>query len=143
MTHSLLGLTLTSLMLTSACGGSAAKPAGTLEEAEERPLRLAFQGLCDAGEMSESDDAWGASDAFNSHAHAYLHDLAAKISRIDREATAEILEAKQRLEAVLNTPDEADPAELAGLFEDLRAEVGDAAEVAGLDRPTCEGGSGS
>ncbi|MGH2711944.1 MAG: hypothetical protein ACRDH9_12160 [Actinomycetota bacterium] len=142
MTHRFRALTLLPfipLILLAACGGSPDGQAETRQKADERPLQLAYEGLCDAAALSEEGDAWGAANEFGSNTHAYLHELAASLSSIDRAAAARLLEAKERLESVINTPDEADPVELTRLLSDMREELGNAAVAAGLDEPSCQG----
>jgi hypothetical protein len=132
-------LTLMTLISLVSCAADAKAPeSGGLEGAREDRLQMAYRDLCEAQALAEADDAWGASDAFNRGAHAYLHEIARELSSVDREATAQLLEAKAQLEAVLNAPDEADPEELGMLFGSVITELGDAAEAAGLRRPECD-----
>lgn len=101
-------------------------------------LDTAFQGLCAAGRLAEEGDLEGAGELFTDRAHAYLHELAAELSEIDRAAAAELLVAKQQVEAALAGPPASDPSDGATLIERLREAVARGARLTGLPEPTCE-----
>ena len=133
------------LMVALGACSSGASPAGTtepIERAEALPLQIAFQGLCDAQVRAEAGDTWGASDFFQDRAHGYLHEFASRISVSDREGAARLLEAKQVVEALLATPDTADPEAVAAALQRLQDTLAGAAVTAGFEQPTC-GGSGA
>lgn len=133
-----LRILLTGLVAMTACAPTASEePTETLEEAEALPLELAFQGLCEARTLAASGDVLGASDLFQDRSHAYLHELADRVSASDRDAAAGLLEAKQALEAQLAIPDAANPQAVAGSISALETAFGDAAESAGFPRPVC------
>lgn len=108
-----------------------------LDEAEALPVSIAFQGLCDSRALAEAGDVSGASANFQSRAHAELHAIADRLASADREAAASLLEAKQRVEAAFAAPEASSPEAVAGLISALEREVGDAAEVLGMERPAC------
>lgn len=125
------------LLALVACAPGAEGSIDALQEAESLPVQLVFQGLCDSRAIAEAGDVQGASDVFQGRAHAELHSLADRLSSTDREAAARLLEAKQRLEAAFASPAAVSPAAVAGLISALEAEVADAAEALGQDRPVC------
>jgi hypothetical protein len=128
-----------SVLALSAC--ASAEPAQTTEpigQAEALPLQIAFQGLCNAATLAEAGDVQSANDMFQDQAHQYLHELADRLSKIDREAAARLLEGKERVEAAFASPT-ASPPQVSQLLGALEGEVGNAAEVLGMDRPVCGG----
>lgn len=133
-----LRLLLASLVALGAC--TSAAPTRGQDGPDASPLQTAFQGLCDAGRLAEEGDVQAAAEAFLDRSHAYLHELAVTLSDRDRDAAAGLLEAKQRVEAVFADPASADPAGVAALIGDLRVEVAEGAEIAGLPEPECEEG---
>lgn len=127
------------LVTLSACGSE--EPAGSAgDDPAASPLAAAFQGLCEAETLAESGDAEAAADVFLSRSHGYIHELADRLSTLDRVAAAELLEAKQRLEAPFRDPASSDPSEVSALVADLQREVAEGAEVVGMPRPACDGG---
>ena len=70
----------------------------------------AVAALCEARQAKPDE----AADLFLDRAHGPLHELADEIASEDREATAELLEAKQEVEHALESPEHG-----AGLRRDL------------------------
>ena len=130
---------IAALLTLAACASGAGSSIDALEEAESLPLQIAFQGLCESRAVAEAGDVQGASDVFQSRAHAELHSLADRLAATDREAAARLLEAKQRLEAAFANVAAASPPAVAGLISTLELEVQHAAEVLGQDPPACDG----
>ena len=120
----------------AACGGADGETASSAGGLGDR-LQTAAQGLCDALGLANDGDVPGASEAFENRSHAFLHELADRLGRTDRAAAAELLEAKQVVEAALADPS-TDAAEVADVIDRLRGELGRAAEAAELPSPSCE-----
>jgi hypothetical protein len=137
VTHRLLAAALVALV--SCGGGTPGDRPGPVEDAEALELQIAFQGLCDARTLAEVGDMWGAANEFQSHAHAYLHEFADRLSAVDRTAAGRLLEAKEAVEAQLNAPDSADPALTVSALSQLEVALADGAEREGLPRPACGG----
>lgn len=136
MRHGVLAAALVTL---TACGGSAEEILEPVREADAIPLQIAHQGVCNARTLAEAGDLWGAANEFATKTHAFLHEFADRLSATDRAAAARLLEAKEAVEAQLNSPDSADPALTMGALSGLQAALADAAEVEGFPRPACEG----
>ena len=134
MTHRLPAAALIALV---SCVGGGDESVEPINEAESLPIQIAFQGLCDARTLAEAGDVQSASDTFQGRAHAELHSLADRVAATDRDAAADLLEAKQRVEAALGSPATADPTAVAAGLLTLQDQVGNAAESLGLDRPVC------
>lgn len=112
------------------------------EGGREARLRMASQGLCDARAQASRSDVPRAAAVFNEEVHAFLHELAADLQEIDRAAAAALLEAKQRVEAVIVDPARSNPDEVAALLADLERALDAAARAAGLGGTVCrEAGS--
>lgn len=101
-------------------------PAPAEQEAEE-----VVAAVCEARVAAAGGDSDGARRIFVNAAHDRLHGLAAETGQVDRGAEARLLEAKQRVEAVLEEPGP----DFADRLEKLAVAAADAAEVAGDDRP--------
>lgn len=98
--------------------------------AEQRPGAV-VAAVCDARNAAAEGEADGARRIFVNTAHDRLHELAAETGRSDRGAEARLLEAKQRVEAVLEEPGP----DFADRLERLAVAAADAAEVVGDERP--------
>jgi hypothetical protein len=107
----------------------------------EADLQRASQGLCDAQVLAFESNVPRAASVFDREAHGFLHELAADLEEVDRAAAAGLLEAKQRLEAILADPVRADPQEVAVLITELQRALRDGAEAAGLPTPLCGEGA--
>jgi hypothetical protein len=126
-------------LMVSGCGGDETAASGSRQD--ER-LQAASQGLCDAQALVAEGDVVQAARVFERETHAYLHELAARLGEVDRGAAADLLQAKQRLEHALATPEQADPVAVAELIPLLQRALIDGAEAADLPRPLCrEGGA--
>lgn len=137
MIHRVLALAL--LALVSCAGTGPSATVEPIEETEALPLQLAYQGLCDARALAEAGDVQSAADMYEDRSHAYVHELADRISSSDRDGAARLLEAKQIVEAQLANPDVANPQAVAGVISGLEAALAGAAEAAGFERPSCGG----
>lgn len=98
--------------------------------AEGRPADV-VAAVCDARAAAEKGEADGARRIFVNTAHDPLHELAAEAGQVDRSAEARLLEAKQRVEAVLGEPGP----DFADRLERLAVAAADAAEIVGDERP--------
>lgn len=107
----------------------------------EADLHRASQGLCDAQVLAVESNVPRAASVFDREAHAFLHELAADLEEVDRAAAAGLLEAKQRLEAILADPVRADPQDVVVLITELQRALRDGAEAAGLPTPLCGEGA--
>jgi hypothetical protein len=92
----------------------------------------AVLGLCDVWVASDRADA---AATFEDHSHEILHVVAAAVQEVDRGAAADLLEAKQVVEADLAEPVLPDDFEgdVETLLGALRASLG----AIGLDAPDC------
>ena len=120
----------------------AGSPGGSREEAEIRAMQAAAQGLCDAGALAGAGDFQAASDTFFRSAHGYIHELATSLSSVDPAAGSELLEADQQFEAELASS-KPKPATVQRRSLALAREFAEAATVAGLPSPTCQGSAGA
>lgn len=99
----------------------------TVEAADEAVL-----GLC---ELVDATDLDAADATFHDRSHQTLHVVAAATEVVDRAAAADLLVAKERVEADLTGADL--PASFADDVETLLGRTRDALEVLGLDPPAC------
>jgi hypothetical protein len=121
------------LVASVACGGSSSGDAA--QEGDEtvsaRLLSAAATAVCQAAEQADSDPT-AAKDTFFGRAHDDLHTIARVLDDTDRKAAAELLRAKQAVEAAFSGG--APSAELrAGL---LRLAAATSAGLERLDVPT-------
>lgn len=95
-------LVLAGWLAIAATGGddSDAPPVG----AQVSPL----SGVCDALVAARSGDAEDARAVFFDDAHDGLHDLASRTAEVDRAVTADLLRAKERIEALMDSSSVAD-----------------------------------
>lgn len=100
-----------------------------LSEDDHGPHGEMFHSLCDA---SASDDPEAAARTFNDEVHEPLHGFADEVAQADRAAAAEVLETKQRVEAVVQ--DGGDPAPA---LDDLTSAVQRALPAVGEEGLTC------
>lgn len=101
MRRSRLVLALVTLAVTaSACGGGDAPPLTSSTPSGVDPERaaIAIEALC---EIEAASDLEPARTAFYDRAHATLHEIASAAATADRGSDAELLIAKQRVEAAL------------------------------------------
>jgi hypothetical protein len=90
--------------------------------AEASPL----PGVCDALASARSGDVEEARVAFFDGAHDGLHELASRTSEVDRAVTADLLRAKERIEALMETSSASD---LQSALADLTDATGAAART--------------
>lgn len=75
---------------------------GSDDEASPSPATAAHDGLCQALQAADAGDEKTARAVFFDRSHDGLHDLAARAAEIDRSLAADLLEAKQDVEALLD-----------------------------------------
>lgn len=88
-----------------------------------------YAGLCAGLRLANDDDVSGVRTAFYDRAHDGLHELAARATDTDTVAAARLLEAMQRVEALLD--DAPTRADLASALASLADATARAAEVVG------------
>lgn len=119
------------LLVFSACGGDASKPATD----QESPYDELVGDLCESLSLATDGDVTGAQRVFEDRVHGPLHDLAADVQEVDRGAAADLLVAKNAVEQRF----EATP-EQAGVTKDLRSlseAVGRSVEALGQGSGGC------
>jgi hypothetical protein len=125
-------------LLASACSGygnsgePSPPPSGSLGTVTQGPADEAILGLC---EIAGAGDRDAASATFQDRSHQTLHVIAAATEVVDRAAAAELLAAKQQVEADL-APDSLPNGfggHVEGLLEATRAALG----AIGLAAPAC------
>lgn len=123
-------------LLAAACrsdGGDAAPlPSGALGPVTPQAAHESVLGLC---EIVDAADRAEAEATFLDRSHATLHVIAAATEVRDRAAAADLLEAKQRVEADLagDGLPSGFGADVESLIESTRA----ALDAIGLDAPAC------
>jgi hypothetical protein len=131
-------LLLVTVLAGSACGGSGGEaepsplPSGSLGPVTPAAAGEAVLGLCEIADASERDPAL---TTFLDRSHQTLHVIAAAAEVADRGAAADLLEAKQAVEADLAEPvlPEGFAEDVASLLEATRA----ALSAIGLPSPDC------
>jgi hypothetical protein len=118
------------LSLAAACSVESEQ----LGDTPVRPEEVAFQGLCAAEDAARSGQVTEAGDIFFGRSHAYLHELADRVAQRDRAVAADLLEAKERVEAALRGED-GGAKELAGVLVNLQRTMRKAFRVVDLDSP--------
>ena len=85
-----------------------------------------LHSLCDASDLAEQDRE-AATTAFNDEVHGPLHGFADDVAQEDRAAAGAVLEAKQRVEAIVEVRGDPGPAlsELTDAVEGAMAAVGE------------------
>ena len=121
------------LVLAVACGRSGDDGPDTVAVAGDRvavaPLVEAHAALCEA-----ADQPTQARTLFFDRSHDALHTVARALEDVDRAQAAELLQAKERVEADLAGRGEAVPADLSRLADVYRASLGRLAITA----PPCD-----
>jgi hypothetical protein len=107
--------------------------------ARARRLQAASQGLCDAVVFASEGRLRDAASVFDAESHDYLHELARMLQEVDPAAAADLLEAKERVESVLDIG--ADPLAAQDLLVGLQRTLRDAALAADLPTPLCRDGA--
>ncbi len=125
-------------VLTVSCGGSGEPPApsplpsGSLGPVTPDAASEAIRGLCDMAGATDRDTA---AATFFDRSHQTLHVIAAATEVVDRASAAQLLLAKQAIEADLREPvlpeDFGD--HLGALLEATRGALG----AIGLEAPAC------
>jgi hypothetical protein len=107
-------------------------PSGSLGPVRPEATDEAVLGLCAIAGATERD---AAEAAFADRSHQTLHVIAAAVQEVDRAVAAELLEAKQAVEADLAEPalPAAFPDHVGSLLDATRA----ALDTIGLDAPDC------
>ena len=131
MARSLLALAIT--LSSAGCTGRGWRASS---DPDQGRLSTAGLALCEATSSARDGDVDTADRLFQDHVHAYLHELADRLATFDREAAADLLVAKQRVEAALTSS--ADAGELADLLGQLQVALAEAGDAAGLAAPRCE-----
>jgi hypothetical protein len=125
------------LVVSASCGGGNGAeptdlPSGSLGVVTPADAREAVLGLC-ASVGSLDDDPVGAEEAFTDRSHDELHVIAAALQEVDREAAADLLEAKQRVEAGFAGPDGPSAEEMESLIAATRVGL----DVLSIETPSC------
>jgi hypothetical protein len=130
---------LASALVAAACGSDgggnedpSVPPSGALGPVTAEAAAEAVRGLCDLRTATGREEAEA---TFLDRSHATLHVIAAATEVRDRDAAADLLEAKQRVEADLaGTELPSDfAADVEALIESTRAALG----AIGLEAPDC------
>ena len=126
MTLPTVGLAVSLALAFTACSTADENPQ-TRDE-----FSVAADGLCRTAAVA--DDLAAARSVFFDTVHQPLHQLADDTTAEDRGAAAALLEAKQRVEAALDTADPSLPAAV----DELIDATGDALETLDRPGPDCE-----
>jgi hypothetical protein len=124
---------LAATVLAGACTEQPPPPKGP------QRLQTASQGLCDAVVFASEGRLRDAASVFDAETHDYLHELARMLQEVDSAAAADLLEAKEQVESVLDIG--ADPLAAQELLVRLQRAVRDAALAADLPTPLCRDGA--
>jgi hypothetical protein len=116
------------LMLSTACGGGDEVGA----ESQRSRAQIAVEGLCEAEQLATGGQPAEAGRIFQDRSHAFLHELAADLQESNRLLATQLLQAKQEVEAGLQSGVESQL--LAPRISSLRAVV--ESSLAILGRPT-------
>ncbi|MGH9268649.1 MAG: hypothetical protein ACRD0D_10795 [Acidimicrobiales bacterium] len=128
-------LTAASVIVAALIGACGTGDSGSASDTASRP-RVAggvIEGLCRARQQA-GDDPGAAKATFFDTAHQGLHELARSLEEVDRGAAADVLRAKQMVEADLETEDR----DLATDLDALVAETSAGFDALGLPAPSCE-----
>jgi hypothetical protein len=115
------------VMLSTACGGD---EEGAVDQRSR--AQVAVEGLCEAEQLASGGQPAEARETFQDRSHAFLHELAADLQESNRPLATQLLEAKQEVEAGLQSGGE--PQLLASRISSLRAVVESSLVL--LGRPT-------
>lgn len=96
-------LLVVTVFLLTACGSDSSDNTVNGKSANnESPGNLVLSSMCRAVELANNGDNEQASTVFRDDIHQDLHDLAARTSEYDRAVAADLLEAKQKVEAAID-----------------------------------------
>ncbi|MDQ3985907.1 MAG: hypothetical protein M3280_05355 [Actinomycetota bacterium] len=122
------------------CGnGGQARPASTPADSEGTELVAAVEGVCAAADKA-SGSIQKARSLFLDEAHDGIHRLADEVASVDRKLAADVLEAKQAVEAAA---DASAGRELQRALQRLATAGGDALIALDLETPSCASGGES
>lgn len=108
------------LAMTAACGDDGAGD----------PLVDAHAALCEARAAGPAE----ARELFFDRSHDALHEVARRLDDADRAQAAELLEAKERVESGLSSPEPTLPGDIARLADVYRTSLGRLA----IEAPPCD-----
>ena len=121
---------LGAFLVTTSCSSPS-----TARQRTATPSIEAYGPLCEALRYARRGDLPSARQIFHDQAHQPLHELAERATEQDRSVAARLLEAKQRVEFIVDAPGADLEPSLAMLLEAIEA----ALEVTGtVDIPNCE-----
>ncbi len=124
--------------LLGGCGDDT--PATPASAVTQPRFAAAVQALCRAQALAEGGDMTEARRVFNDDGHGFLHELANRTSEYDRDATARLLIAKNRVETALAATAMAGGESPGPLIGALITATASAGEAIGLSAPGCEPG---
>ena len=128
-------------LATAACGGGGGGPTPTPQPAvtgsggtfTAGDATTVVSGVCDMQDLQIGLDR--ANTIFFERVHEHLHVLAAAVEPIDRNVSADLFEAKERVE--LDLAEDPLPASYSGDVKSLLGAVGAALDTAGLPSHGC------
>lgn len=121
------------LLLLVGCTDAEQAPRSSSANAPDAGLVAAVEGVCVARDEALRD-ADAASSLFLDEAHDGIHRLADDVAAVDRNLAAEVLEAKQRVEAAADASSET---RLERALEELATAGADALVALDLEAPSC------
>ncbi|MSQ61765.1 MAG: hypothetical protein EXR43_04205 [Dehalococcoidia bacterium] len=133
-----LAIAIAFAALLGGCGDEA--PSTPPSGVTQPRFSAAMQALCRTQGLAEAGDVAEARRVFEDAAHGFLHELATRVSEDDRDATARLLIAKNRVEAALAAPPPDGGKSPGPLIGALIAATADAGESIGLSFPGCRPG---
>jgi hypothetical protein len=135
-----LYLGLACFLVLAGCGnGDQARPASAPSDSEGNVWVAAVEGVCAAADEA-SRSTQTARSLFLDEAHEGIHRLADEVASVDRKLAADVLEAKQAVEAAVDASAER---RLERALERLAAAGGDALVALDLKPPACASRHGS
>ena len=132
------GVAVVCLLVLVGCSDAAKAPPTSHARDSDAALTGSIDGVCAAREQA-STDIEAAASTFSNEAHDGIHRLAADVAVRDRELAADILEAKQAVEAAL---DGSSGTRLERALDRLAEASANALVALDVEAPTCAGGGG-
>ena len=132
-----LAFPLVALAIVATACGDEDVPAGPTSPAPSVTAERADTAIAALCEIETAADLEPARVAFYDRAHATLHDIAAEAAAADPGSDAELLIAKQRVEAALEEPEL--PPGFDGDVAALRVATTEVLDEMGLVTPPCDG----